>query len=109
MNGASDPHRMLGAAIAARFAPAHVELREGKRVPWFSATFSGMRHHYDLVVRGEGAQTAAARFVSEIKHDDIEMRGHLLADIDLVRADVVSGVPAPMVMLGIDALTVAVR
>jgi hypothetical protein len=51
---------------------------------WASVTFQGARHALVLRLGGEGAEAAAARFLSGLQARNFPLRGHLLADLSLV-------------------------
>ncbi|HLL31780.1 MAG TPA: hypothetical protein VK403_12360 [Allosphingosinicella sp.] len=51
---------------------------------WASVTFQGARHELVFRLEGEGAEEAAARFLSSLHPRDFPLRGHLVADVSLV-------------------------
>lgn len=51
---------------------------------WASVTFQGARHRLAFRLEGEGAEAAAAQFLSGLRARDFPLRGHLLADVSLV-------------------------
>jgi hypothetical protein len=69
---------------------------------WASITFSGERHLLDLRLTGEDAVRAADRFLDGLSEREFDLRGHIVADIALVR-DVRDG---DDVRLTLEALTV---
>lgn len=54
---------------------------------WASVTFQGARHRIAFRLEGEGAEAAAARFLSGLQARDFPLRGHLLADLTLVEEE----------------------
>ena len=59
-------------------------LEEIRSRRWASVTFRGARHELAFRLEGEGAEEAAARFLSSLSARDFPLRGHLLADLSLV-------------------------
>jgi hypothetical protein len=59
-------------------------LEEIRSRRWASVTFRGARHELAFSLDGEGAEEAAARFVSGLGAGNFALRGHLLADLSLV-------------------------
>jgi hypothetical protein len=51
---------------------------------WASVTFSGSRQELAFRIDGDGAEAAAARFVSGLRAAEFPLDGHILADIALV-------------------------
>lgn len=71
-----DPHARLGCALANL---AQGELIESRQIPWASATFSGARHHYTLLV----PETPEPAHLSDLDEREFELPGHVLADIGI--------------------------
>ena len=69
--------------------------------PWASATFTGARHTLDLIVAG----SAALRWLADLPEVELAMRGHLCADLVVVRTEVGSDATTARV----EALTVEER
>lgn len=53
--------------------------------PWASITFSGARHRLVLRIAGAGAAAAADAFLDGLEGREFALRGHILADIVVVR------------------------
>ena len=51
---------------------------------WASVTFTGARHELALRLDGEGAEQAADRLCGALDTAELDLRGHILADIALV-------------------------
>ena len=71
-----DPHSRLGCALADLSGG---EVIESRQTPWASATFSGARHHYILLVPGKAENPGLSR----IDQREFDLPGHVLADIVL--------------------------
>jgi hypothetical protein len=54
---------------------------------WASLTFTGARHEIALRLEGEGADEAADRFCANLGAAEFDLKGHLLADIALVKRE----------------------
>jgi hypothetical protein len=59
-------------------------LEEMRSRGWASLTFRGARLELAFRLEGEGADGAAARFLSGLRAGDFRLRGHLLADLWVV-------------------------
>jgi hypothetical protein len=59
-------------------------LEEIRSRGWTSVTFRGARHELVFRLEGEGAESAAARFLGGLRVCDFRLRGHLLADLSVV-------------------------
>ena len=59
-------------------------LEEMRSRRWASVTFQGARHELVFRLEGEGAEEAAARFLSGVHARNFPLRGHLVADMSLV-------------------------
>lgn len=68
----SDPHRALRRALVAR-CPELTVIRDSSE-PWASVTFTGMRHLFCCAPGVDPARLAAL---------DVELPGHILADISV--------------------------
>lgn len=60
------------------------ELEEISSRPWASVTFRGARLELTFRLEGEGAESAAGRFLSGLNASALPLRGHLLAELRLV-------------------------
>jgi hypothetical protein len=90
-----DPHSRLGCALADLSGG---EVIESRQTPWASATFSGARHHFVLLVPGKAEPAGLAR----LDQREFDLPGHLVADILLSeRVD-----EAEASRIAIEALTV---
>jgi hypothetical protein len=70
---------------------------------WASVTFTGARHELGLRLEGDGAEAAADRLCDGLDTAELNLRGHILADIALIyRAPADQG----GVRLRLEALTV---
>ncbi len=72
---------------------------------WASVTFQGARHELAFRLEGEGAEAAAALFLSGLDARNFVLRGHLLADVSLVAEERRPG----LAYIRLDALTVEER
>lgn len=54
---------------------------------WASITFTGARHSAAIRLEGPGAEAAADRFADGLAEREFRLRGHLVADIALVRRE----------------------
>jgi hypothetical protein len=59
-------------------------LEEIRSRRWASVTFQGARHELSFRLEGKGAEEAAGRFLSALDARNLQLRGHLLADLSLV-------------------------
>lgn len=59
----------------------HGRLISQSETQWASATFHGARHNFTIRFDGPGSHTFAETLIEQICNDDIEIRGHLVADI----------------------------
>ncbi|MGN5374743.1 hypothetical protein [Sphingomonas hankookensis] len=66
--------------IAAEAAGVTVALAASDPTPWASATFNGARHR--LRVTGDGA--AFEHWIAALPEADLPLRGHLVADLQVV-------------------------
>ena len=80
---------------------AVLEVEEISSRAWTSVTFSGARHRLRLRLEGAEAGPAALK-LSRLDEDELELRGHVLADL-VVAVEEEAG---DEVHLGIEALTV---
>ena len=71
---------------------------------WASVTFSGARHRVAFSLEGAGAGAAADAFLDRLEETEFDLRGHILADIALVRAD--RSAAGDKVKVTLEALTV---
>ncbi len=77
-------------------------LEEIRSRRWASVTFQGARHEIAFRLEGEGADEAAARFLSGLDARNFTLRGHLLADVSLMAQERRPG----FARIRLDALTV---
>jgi hypothetical protein len=80
-------------------------LEEIRTRRWASVTFQGARHELAFRLEGEGAEAAAARFLSSLDARNFALRGHLVADVSLVAQERRPG----FARIRLDALTVEER
>lgn len=102
-----NPHTALQQALLAGLNPASVMIESDRETPWASATFSGTRHYFDMTVSGNDAIAAAANLGAMISEDRVFIAGHVVADILLSSHQLVQSSNMPIVVLGIEALTVS--
>jgi hypothetical protein len=74
----------LGAVRLHFVSSAGFVLEEIRSRGWASVTFRGARHELTFRLEGEGAEEAAAHFLSGLRARDFALPGHLLADVSLV-------------------------
>lgn len=101
------PHAALQQVLLAGLNPASVMIESDRETPWASATFSGTRHYFDMTVSGNDAIAAAANLGTMISEDRVSIAGHVVADILLSSHQLVQSSNMPIVVLGIEALTVS--
>ena len=92
-------------ALTRRFgAPGGAELAvdELRSRAWASVTFTGARHEIGLRIEGESAWEAAGAFLDGLEAAEFALRGHLLADIEVVSQAREPG----RVRIALEALTV---
>lgn len=106
-NNQLNPHIALQRALIAGLNPADVMIEADADTPWSSANFSGRRHFFDLTVSGEGAIGAVANLGAMINEDRLAIAGHVVADILLSSHQLVQTSDEPLVVLGVEALTVS--
>lgn len=102
MSVADATSALLRAVRAALESAAGFVLEEVRSRSWASVTFSGARHELAFRLEGEGAEDAAARFVSGLEAAEFSLRGHILADIALMGEERRAG----FARLRLEALTV---
>ena len=66
------------------FVDFEVCFEEIRSRSWASVTFTGARHELALRLDGEGAEQAADRLCDGLDAAELDLRGHILADIALV-------------------------
>jgi hypothetical protein len=103
----TDPHLALAMQLARFIAPATAVVADSRETEWASATFSGARHHYVIEVSGVGTKEALARLSGEIGEIEFQLTGHLVADIEIVQTRTDWKVSPPLVVIDVEALTVA--
>ena len=83
MRGERDTRAVLARAIRRDAAAAGccVTLESLRSEPWFSATFVGARHAWQLAEAGVGADA----WLAGLSDTDLTVPGHLLADLSVVR------------------------
>lgn len=107
MRGAAiNSHSALERALLAGLTPASVMIESDRETAWASATFSGTRHYFDMTVSGCNAIAAAANLGTMISENRVAIAGHVVADILLSAHQLVQSSNTPLVVLGIEALTV---
>jgi hypothetical protein len=74
-------------SIGARFTDfgGLYRVHEIRSRSWASVTFNGARHEFEFSLQGPGAGAAADAFLSARDESGFELRGHILADLTLVR------------------------
>lgn len=77
-------------------------LEEIRSRRWASVTFQGARHELVFRLEGEGAEEAAARFLSGLHARNFPLRGYLVADVSLIAEERRSGYAS----IHLEALTV---
>ncbi len=95
--------RALIRQLSDRLSPAKVSLIEGVAKPWASVTFEGERHEFALLVEGAAAAQVAQGLQRTIKCEEFDIKGHLVADIQINRLSAA----ADIVRMDIEALSVA--
>jgi hypothetical protein len=100
-------HAALERVLLEGLSEASVMIEGDRESPWESATFSGARHYFDMTVSGHGAIAAAANLGKMINENRIAIAGHVVADIMLSAHQMVQPSNVPLVVLGIEALTVS--
>lgn len=66
--------------IAAEAAGVTMAITDSDATPWASATFNGARHR--LTIAGDGA--AFDRWIAALPQAELPLRGHLVADLQVV-------------------------
>lgn len=111
--------RVLGQAIllvaerAIESADAHcphVTLERFETAPWASATFSGHRHEFELLLAGEedAVDGLANAMIQDFLNEDLRVAGNAVADIAHTHTDkIVDGEGAAAVRLRFEALSVS--
>jgi hypothetical protein len=77
----ADPARAIIAQLVAALIPAKAEIISAKSVDWASATFTGARHEFEIMVSGDDADGAAKHFVQHVGDNNFTIGGHIVADI----------------------------
>jgi hypothetical protein len=103
-----NPHAMLAAQVREMLAPAETVISDSQEIPWRSATFSGARHKYSLIVSGQDAQARVRQLQSDIGAAEISLEDYLCADILITKRRADWKVSPPVIRIEIEALTVAV-
>jgi hypothetical protein len=103
---ALNSHAALQQVLVAGLNAATVMIESDRETPWASATFSGTRHYFDITVSGNEAIAAAANLGTMISEDRVSIDGHVIADILLSSHQLIHSSHIPLVVLGIEALTV---
>ena len=81
----TDAATSLLGAIRTHFVNfVNFELEEMNSRRWASVTFRGARLELAFRLEGEGAESAAGRFLTGLDASALPLRGHLLADLKLV-------------------------
>lgn len=70
-------------AVATLVRPFGVQLviEELRARDWASLTLAGVRHELDVRLDGPGAAAALAAVVAQLPHENISIRGYLLAEL----------------------------
>ena len=102
---AADPHRALQRALLGWFAdqPCRITVAMTLARPWASATFTGIRHAFDLTLSGDRHRATATAFEAALDAIDWTIAGHFVADIAIVRTQS----DATETVLTVEALSVA--
>ncbi len=103
----TDPHLALAMQLATLLSPARAVIADSREVDWASATFSGARHHFVIELSGPGARNAFDRLRREITEIEFSITGHVVADIGIVRTTTDWKISPPVVLIDVEALTVA--
>lgn len=101
MSRGPDAGSLFGRAIErdARRVGCTVTLARTESTRWASATFIGARHHLSL----DGADDAAfTAWLASLPEVDLPMRGHLVADLEIVSVTRAAG----RASVSVEALTV---
>lgn len=104
---ATHSHVALERVLLEGLSEASVMIESDRESAWESATFSGARHYFDMTVSGQGAISAAANLGTMINENRIAIAGHVIADILLSAHQMVQPSNEPVIVLGIEALTVS--
>ena len=98
-----DAHQALLDALCNRIDKDHdLVAGETSSRAWASATFTGARHCYSVMLSGPAASAQASRLAGGLDAMEFDLPGHLVADIALVsRHDTQQGVA-----MTLEALTV---
>lgn len=104
----NDATTALLRALRARFAGFEpIVFEEITSRSWASITFTGARHDISVRLDGDGADAAAAAFLTNLEAAEFRLRGHILADIALVSKERSTGPEgSPRVRIRLEALTV---
>ena len=73
---------------------------------WASATFNGVRHQVELLLDGDGAETAGKAFLRGLGDAEFVLRGHILADIGAVSHGPAVRPSGPVFRILLEALTI---
>jgi hypothetical protein len=79
-----DSAAFLRAARKALSGLGSVALEEVRVRGWKSANFRGARHEFLLRFRGLDCASRADRFVEALARTELDLPGHVVADVDLV-------------------------
>ncbi len=94
--------------LIALLSPATVVCRMRESQQWASATFDGQRHRFLIAVSGHNATKRAKWLVREIEAFEFDTRAHLVADISARLTGTDWHVSPPVLLVEVEALTVAV-
>ncbi len=83
----NDATSALLRAICLKFAGFEPVVEEIRSRSWTSATFVGARHELRLRLCGDGARAAAEGLAASLDARQFNLRGHILADINLVAGE----------------------
>jgi hypothetical protein len=103
MSRGPDAATLLDRALTTSAARAGLELAvtTAESTRWASATFTGARHVLEVAIGGD----AAAAWLAELPEAELPMRGHLVADLAVVR----QARSGARIVATIEALTVEER
>ena len=85
----------------------HGRLVDHSESEWKSATFSGARHNFTIRFDGPGSHTFAEALIEHIENDDVQLSGHLVADLTVPAQRFVSE-PDCYAEIDVSALTLVV-
>ncbi len=75
---------------------------------WRSVTFHGARHNFTIRFDGPGCHTYVETLIERIENDDVQLSGHLVADLTIPAQRFVSE-PECYAEIDVAALTLALK